>query len=76
MNRLAREHAHLIAAVALGVALGVPPAPPLLGFALAAALGAALYKMGVFSEEGRARALEYVGALALAWVLTASLLHY
>lgn len=68
-----RENAHLLSALALGVALGVPPAPPLLGYLAALTLALALRRLDLL--RGGKRALEYAGVLALSWVVTASLLH-
>ena len=68
----------MLAAAILGVALGVPPAPPLLGFTLALATALvtsrACRAMGV--ELNIVWIMEYAGTLVLAWVLTASLLHF
>jgi len=68
-----RRGAHLLLALALGALLGLPPAPPPLGYLAAAAAALALRRLGLL--RGAREALEYAGALVLSWSLTASLLH-
>lgn len=69
-----RELLHLPVALALGLALGIPPASPLLGFAAIAAAGVLLHLW-----RGRRGSLtwivEYVGVAMLSWCLTVTLLH-
>lgn len=67
----ARGWEHLAAALALGVALGVPRAPPLLGYAAALVTALALRRLGLL--RGARGALEFAGLLAVAWSLAASL---
>ncbi|MEM0308552.1 MAG: hypothetical protein QXE91_04865 [Thermofilaceae archaeon] len=68
-----RDSAHILTGLALGAALGVPPAPPILGYLAALAAALALRRLGLL--RGGRGALEYLGALAVSWVVAASLLH-
>lgn len=64
---------HLLAALALGSALGALRAPPLLGY-LAALLAALALRKGGFLRQAKG-ALEYAGLLALSWSIAASVLY-
>ncbi|MCS7104656.1 MAG: hypothetical protein NZ954_03730 [Thermofilaceae archaeon] len=68
-----RGNLHLIAATILGIVLGIPPAPPLLGYIAAVILALTLYKYGLIRQTKDA--LEYIGLLILSWTLSTSLLH-
>ncbi len=65
--------AHLLTALALGLALGALRAPPLLGYLAALAAALALRKRKLLG--GARGALEYAGALILSWSIAASALH-